>query len=221
MSGNDWPQRDVQLLNTYYAMLASSEVVTTIATCTTVASNAVLIILTWVKTFGIYKTLSGMGMRTPLMTLLIHGGTVYFVILLLSLIVAILCKVSPLFAFSTGPFKVFVVVWPYIDDVSGPICLSRFLLDACSVSFTNRRSHMGIPGADLSVSLSPSEVSEMRFNASRITENLITTRTDVPPDVESSRTVSYSSESEEVERDGFPTITKDTCTRDPRIGRAL
>ena len=58
---------------------ASATTVTTIATCTMVASNAVLIILTWVKTFGIYKTLSRIGMRTPLTTLLIHDGTIYFV----------------------------------------------------------------------------------------------------------------------------------------------
>lgn len=57
---------------------ASTVLVTKIATSTTIASNFVLIILTWVKTFGIYNTLSRLGMRTPLTTLLILDGTAYF-----------------------------------------------------------------------------------------------------------------------------------------------
>lgn len=109
---------------------------------------------------------------------------------------------------------------PHYDSL-GPIFLSRFLLDACSVSFTNRRSHMGIPGADPSISLSPSEVFEMRFNASRIVGNLGTTRIDAPQDVESSGAVSDDFDSEEAERDGLPAVMKDTCTRDPHVGRAL
>ena len=56
----------------------STAVVTQIATAMTIAPNAILIILTWVKTFGIHKALSEVGMRTPLTTLLIHDGTAYF-----------------------------------------------------------------------------------------------------------------------------------------------
>ena len=80
---------------------------------------------------------------------------------------------------------------------------------------------MGIPGADPSISLSPSEVFEMRFNASRIVGNLGTTRIDAPQDVESSGAVSDDFDSEEAERDGLPAVMKDTCTRDPHVGRAL
>ena len=43
----------------------------------TIAPNAILISLTWVKTFSIYKVLSRIGMRTPLVTLLLRDGTIY------------------------------------------------------------------------------------------------------------------------------------------------
>ena len=44
-----------------------------------IAPNAILIVLTWVKTFGIHKVLSNLGMPTSLATLLLRDGTAYFV----------------------------------------------------------------------------------------------------------------------------------------------
>ena len=71
-----------------------------------------------------------------------------------------------------------------IYDILRPIFISRFLLDACSLSFTDRKSHMGMPGVDSTVSLGSSEMLETCFNASRIAGNLETTRPDALFDAE-------------------------------------
>ena len=52
--------------------------VSQIATTMTIAPNAILISLTWIKTFSIHKVLSRIGLRTPLTTLLLHDGTAFF-----------------------------------------------------------------------------------------------------------------------------------------------
>ena len=49
-----------------------------LAKAATIASDAILIGLTWVKTFGISKDSSKLGMHTPFATLLLRGGTAYF-----------------------------------------------------------------------------------------------------------------------------------------------
>ena len=49
-----------------------------IASAMTIISNAILISLTWVKTFTIHKDLSKTGMRTSLTTLLLRDGTAFF-----------------------------------------------------------------------------------------------------------------------------------------------
>lgn len=52
--------------------------VSTLAKAATIASDVILIALTWVKTFGINRESSKLGMRTPLATLLLRDGTGYF-----------------------------------------------------------------------------------------------------------------------------------------------
>ncbi len=52
--------------------------VSALAKAATIASDAILIGLTWVKTFGIKRESSKLGMRTPLATLLLRDGTAYF-----------------------------------------------------------------------------------------------------------------------------------------------
>ena len=52
--------------------------VITIAQVTTIAADAILIGLTWAKTFGINKDSSRLGVRTPLATLLLRDSTAYF-----------------------------------------------------------------------------------------------------------------------------------------------
>ena len=49
-----------------------------LAKAATIASDAILIGLTWVKTFGISKDSSKLGMHTPFATLLLRDGTAYF-----------------------------------------------------------------------------------------------------------------------------------------------
>ena len=51
---------------------------TTVAQATTIAADAILIGLTWAKTFSINRDSSRLGVRTPLATLLLRDGTAYF-----------------------------------------------------------------------------------------------------------------------------------------------
>lgn len=74
---------------------------------------------------------------------------------------------------------------------------------------------MGIPGADSIISLSSSEMSEIRFNVSRIVGNFGMSRSDAPHDVESCSAPPHDINNEEMERDELAAITKDTCTHDP------
>ena len=48
--------------------------VSTTAKAATIAADAILIALTWIKTYGIHKESSKLGIRTPLATLVLRDG---------------------------------------------------------------------------------------------------------------------------------------------------
>ncbi|KAI0351958.1 hypothetical protein OH77DRAFT_1498209 [Trametes cingulata] len=86
-----------------------SDVTVSIATrATTIAADGILIILTWIKTFGIKRDSIQTGLRTPLATLLLRDGPLDHTVWL---------------------------VWPYFDQVITVICLSRFMLDLRGLYF--------------------------------------------------------------------------------------
>ncbi|OSC97583.1 hypothetical protein PYCCODRAFT_1471755 [Trametes coccinea BRFM310] len=98
---------------------------------TTIAADAILIGLTWIKTFGIKRDALHTGMRTPLATLLLRDGTAYFLILLLVQVITIISN-------RIGSKLTIWLVWPYFDQVLTVIFLSRFMLDLRGLYFADR-----------------------------------------------------------------------------------
>ncbi|KAM5537917.1 hypothetical protein V8D89_008393 [Ganoderma adspersum] len=170
-----------------------------ITKASTIASDAILIALTWVKTFGIKRESSKIGMHAPLATLLLRDGTAYFIILLLIQLITIISS-------HIGSKITVWIVWPYFDQVLTVIFLSRFMLDLRGIQFSGREP--GIPGAESTFS-GPGRVSDIRFDTSRIVGNLGATLS--YPDFASrssvsskpSRSPEHGGEIEEVERDGL------------------
>ncbi|KAM5537919.1 hypothetical protein V8D89_008395 [Ganoderma adspersum] len=176
----------------------------------TIPPNAILICLTWVKTLGIHKALSEVGIRTSLTTLLLRDGTAFLMILLLSRTVVIVSRYYIRFSNTEATL---LLVWPYFDQVLSPILLSRFLLNACGLPFANRKSHVSS-----TISASSFEMPEIRFNASRVLGNLGGTLSNPAPpedssDVETCRAHPCKLDIEEAGRDGLRGITESTLSR--------
>ncbi|KAI0365082.1 hypothetical protein BV20DRAFT_955068 [Pilatotrama ljubarskyi] len=118
-----------KILSKYVLSLCRYFSITTKAT--TLAADAILIILTWIKTFGIKKDSLQTGMRTPLATLLLRDGKYHIVhvLLVLQLITIISNQVGALVKLTIW------LVWPYFDQVITVIFLSRFMLDLRGLYF--------------------------------------------------------------------------------------
>ncbi|PIL33714.1 hypothetical protein GSI_04339 [Ganoderma sinense ZZ0214-1] len=101
-----------------------------ISVATTVTSEGIFLALTWVRTYGIKKDWSRLGVHTPLTTLLLRDGTAYFVTLFPSKVLAI---ISDLNASPT----LFLRVWPYFDEALTVCFLCRFMLDLRGVYFSD------------------------------------------------------------------------------------
>ncbi|KAI0752826.1 hypothetical protein C8Q80DRAFT_1118138 [Daedaleopsis nitida] len=140
---------------------------------TTIAADAILIVLTWIKTFGINKDSVKLGMKTPLASLLLRDGrcnvlmfvwfgpgTAYFIILLLIQIVTIITS-------QIGSSLTVWLVWPYFDQVLTVIFLSRFMLDLRGLYFADRSDTQQGEG-----SFSLPGFSDIRFTTSIIVGNL-------------------------------------------------
>ncbi|KAI0710721.1 hypothetical protein C8Q76DRAFT_798256 [Earliella scabrosa] len=96
----------------------------------TVASDTTLLVLIWIKTYGIHKDSVRLGIRTPLATLLLRDGTAYSIVLLLFQILMIVSG-------QIGEPSIVFFVWPYFDQVLRAIMLTRFMLDLRGVSFSD------------------------------------------------------------------------------------
>jgi len=86
------------------------------------ASDVVLVVLTWIKTFEIRKSSSRFGFKTPLATLLLRDGTVYFLVILVIQIFAIVSS-------QIGSGFILFDVWTYFAQVLTVISLYRFMLN--------------------------------------------------------------------------------------------
>ncbi|KAI1790332.1 hypothetical protein LXA43DRAFT_1062142 [Ganoderma leucocontextum] len=177
----------------FYNYTLSDVTMADLAKAATIASDAILICLTWVKTFGINKESSRLGMRTPLATLLLRDGTAYFIVLLLVQVITIVSS-------QVGSTILVWLVWPYFDQVLTVIFLSRFMLDLRGLHFSERQPP-GISGAE-----STAKMSDIRFDSSRVVGNLGATLS--YPDFTSRTSISsrasehpHDLEIEEVERD--------------------
>ncbi|KAL1945435.1 hypothetical protein VTO73DRAFT_2286 [Trametes versicolor] len=92
------------------------------AKATTIAADGILIVMTWIRTFGINKDAFKMGFNTPLATLILRDGTAYFMVLLVIQMITIVSN-------QIGHALTIWLVWPYFDQVITVIFLSRFILD--------------------------------------------------------------------------------------------
>ncbi|KAI0351959.1 hypothetical protein OH77DRAFT_1523652 [Trametes cingulata] len=107
-----------------------------IAESSTIPAYALLIIFTWIKTVRIKRDAVEVGMRSPLLTLLLREGTVYILILLTFEIVSLVLNQT-----GNSPMGV-SAVWPYFQQVIIVIILTRFMLDLRGVS-TNAHADEG------------------------------------------------------------------------------
>ncbi|TBU37513.1 hypothetical protein BD309DRAFT_995053 [Dichomitus squalens] len=138
-----------------------------IAQATTIAAEAILISLTWMKTFGIHRDSSRLGVRTLLVMLLLWDGTAYFIILLLLQTVTLVTS-------DIGSQLTVWMIWPYFSQVFTVIFLSRFMLDLRGLYFTDcaPRVHGGPSAPAGAESTFSVKMSDIHFNTSRIVGNM-------------------------------------------------
>ncbi|RPD57834.1 hypothetical protein L226DRAFT_540198 [Lentinus tigrinus ALCF2SS1-7] len=135
----------------------------TVAKSANIAADAILIALTWWKTFGINKASTRLGVRTPLATLLLRDGTAYFLILLAIQIITIVSS-------QIGSSLTVWLVWPYFDQIFTVIFLSRFMLDLRGLYFSE---HVNAEGnATDTTTRSGHVLSDIRFTTSNVVGNL-------------------------------------------------
>ncbi|KAH9849067.1 hypothetical protein C2E23DRAFT_906155 [Lenzites betulinus] len=92
------------------------------------AANSIVVILTWIKTFGLSRESLKTGFKTPLATLVLRDGTAYFLILFASFIITIITD-------GIRDSLTILLVWPYFDQVITVILCSRFILNLRGVYF--------------------------------------------------------------------------------------
>ncbi|KAH9851145.1 hypothetical protein C2E23DRAFT_733545, partial [Lenzites betulinus] len=99
----------------------------------TIAADSIVVILTWIKTFGLSRESLKTGFKTPLTTLVFRDGTAYFLILLAISIITIISNES----------LTIWLVWPYFDQVITVILFSRFILDLRGIYFATEERREG------------------------------------------------------------------------------
>ncbi|KAI0783711.1 hypothetical protein C8Q75DRAFT_833280 [Abortiporus biennis] len=99
----------------------------TISNALMLASDVLLIVLTWVKTWSVRRSSAKFGFKTPLATLLLRDGTVYFVIILVIQIFAIISS-------QVGSGFILWDVWTYFAQILIVIFLCRFMLNLRGVN---------------------------------------------------------------------------------------
>ncbi|KAI0760580.1 hypothetical protein C8Q74DRAFT_1451481 [Fomes fomentarius] len=104
-----------------------------VSRATGIAIDAIVLTLTWYKTYGIKRESGRLGMHTPYATLLLREGTLYFLIILLVQLLGIISVTVG------SDFPVFIV-WPYFDQVFTVIFLTRFMLNLRGVYLSNDAS---------------------------------------------------------------------------------
>ncbi|KAI9062118.1 hypothetical protein FKP32DRAFT_1759258 [Trametes sanguinea] len=84
--------------------------------------DSTVIVLTWVRTLGVKRESHRLGMRTPIVTLLLRDGTIYFLVILFIQVFGIV---------STNIGSTFILwdVWPLFEQVFTVIFSCRFMLN--------------------------------------------------------------------------------------------
>ncbi|KAI0353951.1 hypothetical protein OH77DRAFT_1406258 [Trametes cingulata] len=95
-----------------------------------------VLILTWVRTIGIKRQSSRLGLHTPIVTLLLRDGTIYFLIILF-------VQVFSIVSVTVCPSFILWDVWPFFDQVFTVIFCCRFMLNLRGVYFDDRATDTG------------------------------------------------------------------------------
>ncbi|KAI0941891.1 hypothetical protein AcV7_002456 [Taiwanofungus camphoratus] len=139
--------------------IASSETIDNLriaANAAAIASNTIVLFLTWAKTYWISRESSRLGWNTPLITLLLRDGTLYFMLFLL-------IEILDIIGYGLGSDFILWDVWTYFDEVFLVIFTSRFMLDLRGVYLTNSDC--------ASVTTQTGRISDVRF-VSNVVGNL-------------------------------------------------
>jgi len=153
-------------------------------------SDALLLVLTWAKTYSIWRESTRIGLLSPVPTLLLRDGTTYFVLIFMVQVLAIISA-------TIGSNFVLFDVWSYFAQVFNVIFLSHFILSLRGV-YVQDHDEIGI-----STTINQ-EVSDVRFQvASRIVGNL-----GAPLDIASSSSSYSYYDYDDDEQDGMVEISK-------------
>ncbi|KAJ8463740.1 hypothetical protein ONZ51_g10056 [Trametes cubensis] len=87
-----------------------------------ISIDIVVLVLTWVRTLGLKRESRRLGLHTPIVTLLLRDGTMYFLVILFIQVFSIVSSV-------VGSDFVLWDVWPYFDQVFTVIFSCRFMLN--------------------------------------------------------------------------------------------
>ncbi|EMD33637.1 hypothetical protein CERSUDRAFT_76360 [Gelatoporia subvermispora B] len=93
------------------------------------ASDALVLIVTWYKTYSIKRNADQAGIQTPLASLLLRDGTMYFVVLLCLNILNIVGKWTNGFAYAS------LFSFPSLESRLSSIIISHFLLNLRQVAY--------------------------------------------------------------------------------------
>ncbi|TCD61745.1 hypothetical protein EIP91_007994 [Steccherinum ochraceum] len=104
------------------SVVLAASLVDTTSNSLVLASDFLLLVLTWVKTLGIQRTSTRLGMHAPLSTLLLRDGTIYFAAILFIQVFAIVSS-------EVGSTFILFDVWVYFAQVFNVIFLCRFMLN--------------------------------------------------------------------------------------------
>ncbi|KAI0667272.1 hypothetical protein C8Q78DRAFT_1082392 [Trametes maxima] len=86
------------------------------------AIDTTVLVFTWIRTLGMKRESHRLGLETPLVTLLLRDGTIYFAIILFVQVFSIVSE-------SAGSDFILWDVWPYFDQVLTVIFSCRFMLN--------------------------------------------------------------------------------------------
>ncbi|KAJ3557661.1 hypothetical protein NM688_g1346 [Phlebia brevispora] len=105
--------------------------------------DALVVILTWIKTYDAYKTASSLNFRVPLLTLFFRDGTMYFVAVLLMNVMHILLQSVSVMQSLTPATLFFTTLTP--------ILISRFLLNLRQLDGAIGTSDETYPSSEISI----------------------------------------------------------------------
>ncbi|KAL6300952.1 hypothetical protein BKA93DRAFT_799786 [Sparassis latifolia] len=102
--------------------LRDVNIISIVSGTASIFNNCLVLLLTWIKTYAIKRESARVGLNTPLATLLLRDGTIYFCLLVFTSIFSIIAS-------QAGSSFVLFDVWTYFNQVLVVIFLSRFMLD--------------------------------------------------------------------------------------------